>query len=189
MRPLAAELGTGAASLYRYVATREDLLDLMTDETATEFHLPTPSGDWQADLLSIARQARNIMRRHPWLPALIITRPVLGPHGADLLEYVLDVLADHPAEPGRKLEAFALLNALTALFAQNEQAAADTDAHRRSAYLDHVAAAGAYPRITAVLASLTGKKPRDQFDETILRTLSGVLGTEASAALAPLRRT
>jgi AcrR family transcriptional regulator len=176
MRRLAAELGTGAASLYRYVATREDLLDLMTDETATEFDLAAPSGDWQADLLSIARQARNIMRRHRWLPALTITRPVLGPHGADLLEHVLDILADHPAGPGRKLEAFALLNALPALFAQNEQAAGDTDAHRRSAYLDHVAAAGTHPRITAVLASLTGNKPHDPLDETILRTLSGVLG-------------
>ena len=31
MRRVAAELGTGAASLYRYVETREDLLDLMTD--------------------------------------------------------------------------------------------------------------------------------------------------------------
>jgi AcrR family transcriptional regulator len=176
MRRLAAELGTGAASLYRYVATREDLLDLMTDETATEFDRPALSGDWQADLLSIARQARDIMRRHPWLPALTITRPVLGPHGADLLEHVLDILADHPAGPERKLEAFALLNALTALFAQNKQAAADTDAHRRLAYLGHVAAAGTHPRITAVLASLTGSEPHDQFDETILRTLSGVLG-------------
>jgi AcrR family transcriptional regulator len=33
MRRVAAELGTGAASLYRYVETREDLLDLMTDAT------------------------------------------------------------------------------------------------------------------------------------------------------------
>ena len=103
---------------------------------------------------------------------------MLGPHGADLLEHVLDVLADHPAEPGRKLEAFALLNGLTALFAQNEQAATgtDTDAHRRSAYLLHVAAAGTHPRTTALLASLAGGKPNDQFDEAILRTLSGVLG-------------
>ena len=176
MRRLAAELGTGAASLYRYVATREDLLDLMTDETATEFDFPAPSGDWQADLLSLARQARGIMRRHTWLPAVVITQPVLGPHGADLLEHVLDVLADHAAGPGRKLEAFALLNALTALFAQNEQAAVNDDAHRRSAYLGHVAAAGTHPRIAAVLASLTGDTPHDQFDETILRALSGVLG-------------
>jgi len=177
MRRLAAELGTGAASLYRYVATREDLLDLITDETATEFELLPPSGDWQADLLSVARQARDIMRRHPWLPALVITRPVLGPHGADLLEHVLDVLADYPAEPGRKLEAFALLNALTALFAQNERAAADPDSQRRPAYLEHVAAAGTHPRITAVLAALTGDKLHDRFDDTILRTLSGTLGS------------
>jgi AcrR family transcriptional regulator len=176
MRRLAAELGTGAASLYRYVATREDLLDLMTDETATEFDLAAPSGDWQADLLGLARQARTIMRRHRWLPALTITRPVLGPHAADLLEHVLDILAGHPAEPGRKLEAFALLSALTALFAQNEQAAAGTDAHRRTAYLGHVAAAGTHPRITAVLAALTGSQPDDQFDETILRALNGILG-------------
>jgi AcrR family transcriptional regulator len=176
MRRLAAELGTGAASLYRYVATREDLLDLITDETATEFDLPPPSGDWQAGLLSVARQARDIMRRHPWLPALVITRPVLGPHGADLLEHVLDILADHPAEPGRKLEAFALLNAFTALFAQNERAAADTDPHPRPAYLEHVAAAGTHPRITAVLSALTGDEPHDLFDETILRIVSGTLG-------------
>lgn len=65
MRRLAAALGTGAASLYRYVATRDDLLDLMTDSTAGEYRLPAPSGDWQADLLEIAHQARRIMRRHP----------------------------------------------------------------------------------------------------------------------------
>ena len=33
MRRLAEELGTGAASLYRYVDTREDLIDLMIDST------------------------------------------------------------------------------------------------------------------------------------------------------------
>jgi AcrR family transcriptional regulator len=184
MRRLAAELGTGAASLYRYVATREDLLDLMTDATAAEFDLAAPSGAWQADLLALAGQAREVMRRHPWLPALTITRPVLGPHGADLLEHVLDVLAAHPAGPGRKLEAFALLNALTALFVQNELAASGADAHRPSAYLGHVVAAGTHPRIAAALAPTADGDPSgasdqsdrsDRFDALILRTLSGVL--------------
>src|ERR1700733_1336935 len=40
MRRVAAELGTGAASLYRYLDTREDLLDLMIDATGSE-NLPT----------------------------------------------------------------------------------------------------------------------------------------------------
>ncbi|MEU9497154.1 TetR/AcrR family transcriptional regulator [Streptomyces sp. NPDC048196] len=177
MRRVAAVLGTGAASLYRYVATRDELLDLMTDSTASEYHLAAPSGDWQADLLTLARQARQIMHRHPWLPAMVMGRPTLGPHGIDLLEHVLDVLADHPADPAAKLEAFALISGLTALFVQNERAATDTSATRRSAYLRHVAATGSHPRITALLAaSPPDGNPRDRFDVVVVRALTGVLG-------------
>src|SRR5580658_3729222 len=78
MRRVAAGLGTGAASLYRYVETREDLLDLMIDATGAEYVFPGPAGDWLTDLLGIGDQARAIMRRHPWLPSLVITRSVLG---------------------------------------------------------------------------------------------------------------
>ena len=73
MRRVATELGTGAASLYRYVDTREDLLDLMIDATGTEYLATAPTGDWLADLLDIGDQARVIMRRHPWLPSLLIS--------------------------------------------------------------------------------------------------------------------
>lgn len=177
MRRVASILGTGAASLYRYVATRDDLLDLMTDSTASEYDLPAPSGDWQADLLATARQAREIMCRHPWLPTLVMSRPTLGPHGIDLLEHVLDVLTDHPAGPARKLEAFALLGGLTALFVQNERAATDTGATRQSAYLRHVADTGSHPRIAALLAaSPSDDKPRDPFDAVLVRALTCVLG-------------
>ncbi|MGW0434955.1 TetR/AcrR family transcriptional regulator [Micromonospora sp. NPDC003197] len=176
MRRVAAALGTGAASLYRYVATRDDLLDLMTDSVAAEYDRPTPTGDWQADLLAIAHQARQIMRRHPWLPTLVITRPTLGPRGIDLLEHVLDVLADHPADPARKLEAFALMNGLTALFVQNELTTATPDTRRQSAYLRHVATEGNHPRITTLLsASTPDGNPSDPFDAALTGALAGVL--------------
>jgi AcrR family transcriptional regulator len=54
MRRVAAELGTGAASLYRYVATRDDLLDLMANSTGAEYVLAAPSGNWLADLLDMS---------------------------------------------------------------------------------------------------------------------------------------
>src|SRR6476619_4274707 len=79
MRRVAARLGTGAASLYRYLKSREDLLD-------------------------IGEQARAIMRRHPLLPPLLTTRPVLGPNGLVILEHVLEALAPHPASSAAKLE-------------------------------------------------------------------------------------
>ncbi|MCC2279933.1 TetR/AcrR family transcriptional regulator [Streptomyces morookaense] len=178
MRRVAAALDTGAASLYRYVSARDDLLALMVDSTAGEYDLSPPTGDWQADLLVIARQARQIMQRHPWLPELVITRPVLGPHGVDLLEHVLDVLAGHPAEPAAKLEAFALLNALTALFVQHELAAAAPEARRQAAYLQHIAAAGGHPRIAALQAAAAppADTSRDRFASVLVRALTGVLG-------------
>ena len=60
------------------------------------------------------------MRRHPWLPSLLITRSVLGPNGLVLLEHVLKALAPHAASLAAKLEAFAILSTTTALFVQNE---------------------------------------------------------------------
>src|ERR1700735_4486633 len=76
MRRVAAELGTGAASLYRYVETRDDLLDRMTDAVGSEYERPEPDGDWLAGLVAVGEQSRAILRRHPWLTGLAITRPV-----------------------------------------------------------------------------------------------------------------
>jgi AcrR family transcriptional regulator len=59
MRRVAGSLGTGAASLYRYVATRDDLLDLMAGSAGAEYVLAAPSGNWLADLLDVTGQARG----------------------------------------------------------------------------------------------------------------------------------
>ena len=142
MRRVAAELGTGAASLYRYIATRDDLLDLMADAAGAEYILAAPSGNWLADLVGIAGQARAIMLRHSWLPALVITRATLGPHGVDLVEHFLNVLTDPPADPAAKLEAFGILMAVTVTFVQHEAATDQAVRQRQAAYPRHVTAAG-----------------------------------------------
>jgi AcrR family transcriptional regulator len=187
MRRLAAELGTGAASLYRYLDTREDLLDLMIDSTGSEYVFAAPTGDWLADLLDIGRQARAIMRRHPWLPSLLFTQSVLGPNGLVLLEHVLDALAPRPASTATKLEAFALLNAVTALFVQNELAGGSARQQRNAAYLQHVLAAGRHPRLAELLApeapaavgSAGGASgPADPYAGILARILAGLLAVD-----------
>lgn len=121
MRRVAAELGTGAASLYRYVEAREDLLDLMTDAAGAEHELAPPTGDWLADLVAFGEQARAIFRRHRWLAGLTLTRPVIGPNGTALIEHFLTLLHAHPAGIEAKMEAFGMLNGITAAFALQEQ--------------------------------------------------------------------
>jgi AcrR family transcriptional regulator len=175
MRRVAAELGTGAASLYRYVSSRDDLLDLMTDEVAAAYRLPAPAGPWLPGLLEVCRQARELMLRHGWLPELVLTRSALGPHGTDLLEHVLAVLAEHPADVGRKLEAFAVINTLTAAFVLNELNGGSGARQRQGAYLAHAIAAGAHPHLTA---ALTGGElvPAPRFEDSLSRVLVGLLG-------------
>ncbi|MFC3493852.1 TetR/AcrR family transcriptional regulator [Glycomyces rhizosphaerae] len=181
MRSIAIELGTGAASLYRYVSSRDDLLDLMIDATAAECRLEPPTGDPVPDLVAVAEALHTIMMRHPWLPELAVTRPVLGPGAVAVLDHVLDVLADHPGDGPAKLEIFALLNALTATFARNELAAANRP-ERAVAYLGHVAATGERPRISALYDDLSAAygDPRDRRVAAMTALLSGLLGQEVN---------
>jgi len=88
MRRIAAELGTGAMSLYRYVPRREDLIELMVDAVTGEMDLPDrPTGDWRADLSLLAHERRALWRRHPWLASLTEGHPVWGPNSLRVLEF------------------------------------------------------------------------------------------------------
>jgi AcrR family transcriptional regulator len=191
MRRVAASLGTGAASLYRYVDTREDLLDLMTDSTGSEYAFTAPTGDWLADLLDIGEQARAIMRRHPWLPSLLLTRSILGPNGLVLLEHVLEALAPHPASTAAKLEAFAILNTFSALFVHNELTGSSARQQRNAVYLHHALATGRHPRLAELLAPSapeqasppgTAPDPAERYRDILGRILNGVLTPEPQPA-------
>ena len=80
MRRVAADLGSGTASLYRYVTSRDELLDLMIDEVRGEEPVPELTGDWRADLTAVARALRLGLLRHPWLAGELTGRPTLGPN-------------------------------------------------------------------------------------------------------------
>lgn len=179
MRRVAAGLGTGAASLYRYVETREDLLDLMTDAVAAEYELAPPTGDWLADLIGFGEQARASFRRHHWLAGLAMTRPVIGPNGVGLMEHFLALLQGHPASIRAKMEAFGMLNGISAAFALQEQADPGLQA-RNLAYLGHALTSGGHPRLTALLspqAQLAAPEElADRYPDLIARVLTGLLG-------------
>ncbi len=178
MRRVAADLGTGAASLYRYVETRDELLDLMTDAPAAEYELPPPGGDWTADLIAVGEQMRVVFRRHRWLAGLCITRPVIGPNGIALMEHVLTVLRAHPADAAAKLEAFAMLNGVTAAFVLQELVDAELT-ERNLGYLRHVITAGRQPRLAELMAqppTVSDLNPADRYPDLMARILTGILG-------------
>ncbi|MFB9641584.1 TetR/AcrR family transcriptional regulator [Agromyces lapidis] len=79
MRRLAGALGAGAMSLYRYVASKEELLDSMIDLVFDEIELPSTATDWQSAMRRRAVSARQVLARHPWAIPLMESRTSPGP--------------------------------------------------------------------------------------------------------------
>jgi AcrR family transcriptional regulator len=79
MRRVAEQLGAGTMSLYWYVRSKDELIELMRDEVAGE-HTLQPSGDWRSDLARFARDTRAMFLRHPWLASVAFGTPPLGPN-------------------------------------------------------------------------------------------------------------
>ncbi|MBP0449048.1 TetR/AcrR family transcriptional regulator [Kitasatospora sp. RG8] len=78
LRKVAAVLDVGPMRLYGYIATKEELLDLMVDAVYAEIR---PAGDgWREVLHSLAEATRRAAHRHEWFADLIGGRPQLGPH-------------------------------------------------------------------------------------------------------------
>ncbi|WP_198035282.1 TetR/AcrR family transcriptional regulator [Streptacidiphilus rugosus] len=94
MRRIAAELGVGTMSLYRYVETKDDLLDLMTDQVmgGEGEERPAPHPDWRAELRGIAVRYRALLLRHQWVLGVSGSRPPLGPNVLDNTERMLGAM-------------------------------------------------------------------------------------------------
>ncbi|KOG22874.1 TetR/AcrR family transcriptional regulator C-terminal domain-containing protein [Streptomyces viridochromogenes] len=72
MRKLATRLNAGAASLYRHVATKDELMELAVDEVAAETHVPpADSPEWRAAAAEAAGSFRATALRHPWLSSVL----------------------------------------------------------------------------------------------------------------------
>ncbi|MBT3166833.1 TetR/AcrR family transcriptional regulator [Streptomyces sp. Vc74B-19] len=82
MRRLAAELDVTAMSVYWYVDTKDDLLELALDRAFGELALPDPESgeDWRDDLRALARGYRALLVRHPWLSELAGRFLNIGPN-------------------------------------------------------------------------------------------------------------
>jgi AcrR family transcriptional regulator len=78
LRKVAGALDAGPMRLYRYVDTKQELLELMVDSVYGE--LPAPTGSSWADVLrSIANGIRDAALRHEWFADLLGGRPHFGP--------------------------------------------------------------------------------------------------------------
>ncbi|MFH8405176.1 TetR/AcrR family transcriptional regulator [Streptomyces sp. NPDC018019] len=116
MRRVAAELGVGTMSLYRYVPGKGELLDLMLDRIAAfdPAGFPGPEAGWRTVLETVARGQWQVHHRHPWLLQVDQTRPLLGPNSVNALEYTLRGLSGVPLRDPEKIRLLTILEGYVA---------------------------------------------------------------------------
>jgi AcrR family transcriptional regulator len=72
MRKLGARLNAGATSLYRHVATKDELMELAVDEVVAEITVPVAGGSgWRDAAAETARSFRATALRHPWVSSVL----------------------------------------------------------------------------------------------------------------------
>lgn len=92
LRKVAARLNAGPMRLYGYIATKEELFDLMLDAVYAEILPAGPAADWREALDGHAHRTRHAALRHEWLADLLGGRPALGPHSLAAGEAALAAL-------------------------------------------------------------------------------------------------
>jgi AcrR family transcriptional regulator len=93
MRRVAQELGTGAASLYAYFASKEELLEQLLDQVIGEVELPeVDPGRWVEQLKELHTNSRAALMAHRDLARAAQVNIPIGPNSLRVTEHALALL-------------------------------------------------------------------------------------------------
>ncbi|KQY31619.1 MULTISPECIES: TetR/AcrR family transcriptional regulator [Nocardia] len=104
MNRVAKQLGYTAMSLYRYVDSKNTLVDLLMDRVVGVPPVIAPQTPWRSGLEQWARAEFARLGRHPWWMDIPLSRPPMGPNNMAWLETALGVLAEAAVPDPVKLQ-------------------------------------------------------------------------------------
>ncbi|WP_309223208.1 TetR/AcrR family transcriptional regulator [Micromonospora sp. CP22] len=163
MSRVAGELGVATMSLYRYVPTKQDLLDFMVD---TAFGPPpAPRGadeGWRPALARWGEGNVAALRRQPWMRHVPISGPPITPNQVRWMEYGLAALRGTHLRANERISVIMLVSGyarswatLTADIAEAAARTGQTPEQVGQRYWHHLArvtGSGPYPAIHELLA-------------------------------------
>jgi AcrR family transcriptional regulator len=109
VRRLADELGTGSASLYRHIASREELLVLLVDHVLGEIRLRPGEDHGRPMVVWLAAELRRVLMAHSNLLPALAASPLLGPNALLGAEAGLMHLLEAGFEPAVAVPAYLAL--------------------------------------------------------------------------------
>ena len=187
MAAVAERLGSYTAmALYRYVSSKDGLIDLMLDHVVAEVQLPSPpSRNWRTDIYALAIRTWEMVMRHGWYAQLVYRRPPLGPNMMRRTEAMLEILTRRGASAADAMTYAAVIDRHifgSALQAVEERAmeqrygiaGADELADAITAVSDLAAATGSYPILAAWMTDPQIATPTEQFELSLGFLLDGI---------------
>ncbi|MFF5565549.1 TetR/AcrR family transcriptional regulator [Streptomyces sp. NPDC012623] len=191
MRKVAAELRVSPMRLYGYVATKDELLDLMAEFVYGEIAAAlADQAEWEEALRVIAVATRDRALRHEWFVELIGGRPHLGPNALTVMEATAAALARAlgPNRGDRLMAALGVFNAYLIGTVRNEvtelrlgrETGADETQWQAAvgAYIGRQLATGRYPTMARILAGEPEGDPAETFASELAIIIRGVTRTE-----------
>lgn len=189
LRKVAAELDVGPMRLYGYIATKEELLDLLVDDVYRRMQTKEKARQtWRQRLVEAARALRRAALGHPWFIEVMGGRPHQGPYALRYLERVLAAAAAAPGQPGadeimhiaKTVDGFVIGAIRREVGERQAQAASGLD---KSAwqlasypYLQRMIATGDFPTIARIVEETKDISAESTFDRGLKSVLDGLAG-------------
>ena len=198
MRRVARELGLGTMSLYHYVRSKDELLDLMSDAILAGQIVPDEvlTRGWREALTAIAHATRANFERHPWIIGAMRPRPraIPGPSSLRHFEQSVAAVADTGADVATQMEIVSLVDdyvfgfAVRAIIEGREARIEEEDPRWIESVFDYMRReieTGAYPNVERIVEANRAEGRRDEelsmmvmqpgrFDRGLERLLDGI---------------
>jgi AcrR family transcriptional regulator len=192
IRRVAAALGAGTMSLYRYISAKADLVAIMGESLIPDGQLPA---GWREALAMIARSTKDTLLRHPWAVQALQGRSAaaqdgpFGPNGLRHFEQSLAAVATAPLDTAAKLDLLATIDDYVfghVMRAGEQQArAASTDPGHAAAiteYIQSQISSGQFPHLSKLARDPAAHALADpgQLDQRFERGLQTLLDGAAA---------
>jgi AcrR family transcriptional regulator len=175
MRRVAHDLGLGTMSLYHYVRSKDELIDLVSDAIMGEQLVDDAElrKGWRAALRAIALATRRNFERHPWILGAMQPRPrsVPGPNSLRHFDQSVGAVAELEVDIKTKMGIVALVDdyvfgySLRAFLEGLEHRAEEADPGWVQAVFDYMAVeleTGAYPNLADIVDANRAAGGRDE---------------------------
>lgn len=178
MRRVALELDTGPASLYRHVASRDELLVIVADELIGTLSLDAvpPGEDWRRRTEDYARQFRSALVASPALRQLVTHAQLLGPNALRARETALADLLAAGFAPALAVRTYLAVTHYVIGAVQLDDRSTKHHGYDRRALqtLFRSLEPATYPTVHALGGELGGLHPDDEFEFGLHALLDGI---------------